>query len=283
MLTVNFHWFSLMSGQNCLDVGCGEGRHALAAYLRPNINVIGLDLSATDLSTAKSRISDMKEFDPKGSITFIRGNATNIPFPDASFDRVICSEVLEHIPNYISVIEELNRVLKPGGNLCVSVPRAWPEWLCWKLSSTYQSTPGGHIRIFNRTHLRREITRYGLTCYHEHGAHALHVPYWWLRCLFWNTANKNPLVVAYHRLLMWDLTKKPALTQWIDKLLNPWMGKSIVLYFNKPMRCLNPDQIQTDSNQKPAPRERIFEKTKLNSTKSETSTNRKQAPENTAK
>ena len=142
--------------------------------------------------------------------------------------------MLEHIPNFIAVIGELNRVLKPGGNLCVSVPRAWPERICWWLSKDYYNTPGGHIRIFNAGFLRQEIHRQGLNCYRQHGAHALHVPYWWLRCLLWNEGEKQPWVAAYHRFLVWDLMERPALTRWIDKLCNPWMGKSVVMYFNKP-------------------------------------------------
>ena len=82
--------------------------------------------------------------------------------------------------------------------------------------------------------LRQEIHRQGLNCYRQHGAHALHVPYWWLRCLLWREGEKQPWVAAYHRLLVWDLMEQPALTRWIDKLCNPWMGKSVVMYFNKP-------------------------------------------------
>ena len=234
MLTVDFSWFPLAFGDTFLDVGCGEGRHSLAAYLKPGVAVVGVDLSERDLATARGRITDMEAFGPEGTITFLHGDATRLPFPDASFDRVICSEVLEHIPNYLSVLDELNRVLKPGGRLCVSVPRGWPEVICWRLSWDYRNSPGGHIRIFNRRDLRREITRLGLRCYHEHGAHALHVPYWWLKCLFWKRADDHPLVRAYHRFLVWDLMKKPAITRWIDQLLNPLMGKSIVMYFNKP-------------------------------------------------
>ena len=234
MLTVDFSWFPLSAGDRVLDVGCGEGRHSLAAYLRPGVSVVGVDLSEEDLATARGRINDMAPFEPQGSVRFLQGDATRLPFPDSAFDRVICSEVLEHIPNFIGVLEELYRVLKPGGRLCVSVPRAWPEKICWWLSADYHNTPGGHIRIFSRRFLEREITRQGLNTYHRHGAHALHVPYWWLRCLLWRRGEKSFLVAAYHRLLVWDLMKQPALTRWFDRLCNPWMGKSTVLYFNKP-------------------------------------------------
>lgn len=245
MLTVDFSWFPMQAGGRCLDVGCGEGRHSLAAYLRPDIDVVGVDLSHDDLQTARTRIADMEAFDPQGRISFLQGDATSLPFPDASFERVICSEVLEHIPNFLSVVNELVRVLKPGGRLCVTVPRAWPEQICWWLSREYYNTPGGHIRIFNRRFLRREISRNGLHCYHEHGAHALHAPYWWLRCLLWREGDQHWLVNAYHRILVWDLIKRPWITRWFDKLCNPWLGKSVVMYFSKPHSC--PGASQTEA------------------------------------
>ena len=126
------------------------------------------------------------------------------------------------------------RVLKPGGKLGISVPRQWPEWICWRLSEGYRTTPGGHIRIFDATHLRREVERFGFVCVGQGSAHALHVPYWWLKCLFWRHDREPWLVKAYHRLLVWDLMKWPWLTRAIDGLLNPLMGKSIILYFTKP-------------------------------------------------
>ena len=137
MLTVDFQTLALGSGQTLLDVGCGEGRHTLAAYLKSGVLALGVDLGLTDLQTARGRIADMEAYAPEGEIDFLQGDATCLPFPDNHFDHVICSEVLEHIPNFIAVIGELNRVLKPGGNLCVSVPRAWPERICWWLSKDY--------------------------------------------------------------------------------------------------------------------------------------------------
>ena len=155
MLTVDLDKLGLAPGQICLDVGCGEGRHTLATYLMDSVLAVGVDLCEQDLATAKGRIEDMQPHAPKGVVGFAAGDATSLPVANETVDVVIASEILEHIPNYLSVLEEAMRVLKPGGRLCVSVPRQWPEWICWKLSEEYRTTPGGHIRIFDSTHLRR--------------------------------------------------------------------------------------------------------------------------------
>ena len=234
MLTVDLHKLALAPGQVCLDVGCGEGRHTLAAYLLDGVLSLGVDLCERDLATAKARIDDMQPHAPQGLVGFAAGDATALPMTDDSVDVVIASEILEHIPNYLSVLEEAMRVLKPGGRLCVSVPRQWPEWICWQLSEGYRTTPGGHIRIFDATHLRREIQQQGFTYAGRGSAHALHVPYWWLKCLFWKREQEPWVVRTYHRLLVWDLMRRPWLTRIFDALLNPILGKSIVLYFIKP-------------------------------------------------
>ncbi len=234
MLTVDLDKLGLSPGQVCLDVGCGEGRHTLATYLLEGVLALGLDLSAEDLATARGRITDMQPHFPAGQIGFMRGDATALPLADEAVDVVIASEILEHIPNYLTVLEEALRVLKPGGRLCVSVPRQWPEWICWQLSEQYRMTPGGHIRIFDAKHLRREVQQQGFKFVGRGSAHALHAPYWWLKCLFWGREPEPLLVGWYHKLLVWDLMARPWLTRAIDGLLNPVMGKSIILYFTKP-------------------------------------------------
>lgn len=234
MQTVDFRYFALQPGERVLDLGCGEGRHAIAAYILGDVHALGVDLSHADLVTARSRFQDFAEPDNAGKrLDFAAASALVLPFADGTLDKVICSEVLEHIPDYRAALKEIHRVLKPQGMLCISVPRRWPERLCWALSKQYHLVPGGHLRIFRSGVLRTEIERHGFVSYHSHGAHALHVPYWWLRCLFWKTVDTNWLVRQYHRFLVWDMLQAPWVTRTLEQWLNPVMGKSVVMYFRK--------------------------------------------------
>lgn len=239
MHTIDFEQIQLRPGDRLLDLGCGEGRHAITAYTLEDITSVGVDLSKKDLATTKARFSEFEDPDNNNKKLFISvANGCNLPFADDSFDRVICSEVLEHIPEFKTVLSEINRVLKPGGIFAVSVPRFGPEWVCWQLSDEYHAMEGGHIRIFKANQLRSDIEEFGMIHYCRHWAHALHVPYWWLKCLFWRADDEKParIVDAYHRFLVWDLMKKPWISQFMEKILNPILGKSVVMYFVKGLK-----------------------------------------------
>ncbi len=193
-----------------------------------------MDLSLDDLQTTRDKFAPFAEPDNGAkSFALSSANALELPFADNTFDKVICSEVLEHIPDYQGALVEIERVLKPGGLFCASVPRQWPEKICWVLSEGYHNTPGGHLRIFKANDLRGDIEGLGLKHYHHHWAHALHAPFWWLKCLFWKTQDSNWLIKQYHRLLVWDLMEQPALTRVTEKVMNPVVGKSVVMYFRK--------------------------------------------------
>jgi len=215
-------------------MGCGEGRHSIGALLETSANVIGLDLSIRDLEIAKSRLNDFNLSDINTFCTFGVGNINDIPLESDSLDAVMCSEVLEHVDSPEESIQELVRVLKPGGVMALSVPRYLPELICWKLSKEYSETPGGHVRIFKHKQLKDLAVNRGLEYQSFHWAHGLHSPYWWLQCLFWTTKETSSLVRLYHKLLVWDLMKKPLLTKILEAILQPLIGKSLVMYFRKP-------------------------------------------------
>lgn len=234
MQTVDFRYFPLVPGDRVLDLGCGEGRHVISAYVEENVHSVGVDLSLQDLATTRDKFADFDEpGNPDKSFHLSSANALALPFANDSFDKVICSEVLEHIPDYHGALAEIERVLIPGGLLCASVPRRWPEKICWAFSEGYYQVPGGHLRIFKSQELREQIETLGFDLYCRHWAHALHAPFWWLKCLFWSSQESNWLLRQYHRLLVWDLMERPWITRSLEKLLNPLMGKSVVMYFRK--------------------------------------------------
>lgn len=243
--TIDFNRLTLTAGMRVLDLGCGEGRHAITACLETDITMVALDPSLPDLATARERFGEFSEAS-KGSLHCTSGSAYNLPFADDTFDLVICAEVLEHLPNYQTALSEIKRVLKPDAQFAVSVPRFSPEWLCWKLSDAYHEVPGGHIRIFREEQLHSAVSRLDLQRYAKHWAHGLHSPYWWLRCLFWSKGPEFGPVAAYHRFLVWDLMQQPKLTQWLDKMLTPLIGKSVVMYYKN---AAQPSSIKASSNQ----------------------------------
>jgi SAM-dependent methyltransferase len=237
VLTVDFDRLGLRPGERVLDLGCGGGRHAFEMYRR-GADVIALDQDADELAGVLELFAAMKEAGevPEGAEADIKqGDALALPFADGEFDRIVAAEVLEHIPADIQAIEELARVLRPGGTLAVSVPRWFPEVVNWKLSADYHNTPGGHIRIYTKEELVDKVTKRGLEHTGVDYAHGLHSPYWWIKCAVGVDNEGHPLAKAYHRLLVWEIMKQPKVLQLAGRVLDPLIGKSMVLYFRKPV------------------------------------------------
>lgn len=237
MITADLNRLSLQPGQRLLDIGCGNGRHTAEAYRLKDVLTVGADLNIEDLKQARERMQFHDQLGEHGGGSWCLSTADvrRLPFPDCHFHAVICSEVLEHIPEHHRAIDELVRVLKPGGHLVVSVPRYFPERICWALSCEYHQANQGHVRIYRKKDLIRMIACTGIVLYRVHYAHSLHSPYWWLKCLVGPTRDDSTAVNLYHRFLTWDILHHPRLTRQLDRFLNPILGKSLVLYFRKPL------------------------------------------------
>jgi SAM-dependent methyltransferase len=237
MLTVDFDRLGIGPGTTLIDVGCGLGRHSFEAYRR-GADVVAFDQNAEELNEIDAILQAMKEqgeAPESAKAEAVKGDALDLPYDDGTFDCVIASEILEHVPEDDRAIVELIRVLKPGGALAVTVPRWLPERICWLLSEEYHSNEGGHVRIYRASALRDKIAAHGLRFTHSHHAHALHSPFWWLKCAVGTSKSEHPAVVAYHRMLVWDMVSQPWLTRGAESLLNPLVGKSVALYFQKPV------------------------------------------------
>jgi SAM-dependent methyltransferase len=238
MLTVQFDRVGVGPGSRVLDMGCGGGRHAFEAWRR-GATVVALDYSEGELKDVRGVLGAMLAAGevPEGKAGIggaVNGDALRLPFPDATFDVVIASEVLEHVWDDERAIEELVRVLKPGARMAVTVPTRWPERVCWALDHRYHDTPGGHVRIYRQPELEAKLERAGCWLRGSHHAHALHSPYWWLKCATGiDRIDPHPAVRRYHDFLVWQITDQPRWVETLDRALNPVLGKSLVVYVQK--------------------------------------------------
>jgi SAM-dependent methyltransferase len=238
MLTVRYDRLNIRRGDLLLDLGAGFGRHAYQAA-REGACVVALDYAEAELRQVRATFAAMVE---AGDITWanfggtLQGDATRLSFPDNTFSHIIISEVLEHIQDDVAAIREMTRILKPGGTLAVTVPTGWTEKINWMLSDEYHApkSVGGHVRIYSSIELKAKLRSAGLDVQSQHHAHALHSPYWWLKCAVGPSNNDHPMVVKYRKLLEKDIIEAPKSTRLADKVLNPVLGKSYVVYSRKP-------------------------------------------------
>lgn len=240
MLTVKFDLLPIGAGAMVLDAGTGFGRHAFEAARR-GAHVVALDYAQEEVLVTRATFAAMfgaGEINESNFVGALRGDATRLPFSNDVFDCIITSEVLEHIQDDVAALQELARVLKPGGVLAVTVPSWFPEKINWMLSDEYHApfVVGGHLRIYSGTELREKLRASGLEVLGQHRSHGLHSPYWWLRCAVGPANENHRLVKAYKKFLEWDIISAPSLTRILEKLLAPTIGKSFIVYSKKPSR-----------------------------------------------
>ncbi len=104
-----------VKGKRILEIGCEQG--ILTARIPEGYK----ELIATDISPRA--LEDAKKFCKKPRIKFLVRDATKkMEFSENHFDIIICSETLEHVPDYMAVVKEMHRLLRPAGRLSLSVP-----------------------------------------------------------------------------------------------------------------------------------------------------------------
>jgi SAM-dependent methyltransferase len=242
VLTIRLDQLGVRPGDLVLDAGSGFGRHAFA-LARQGANVVALDYASDEVASTRATFAAMAE---AGEIAQerlaggLQGDATRLPFADASFDSVITSEVLEHIQADTAAITEFARVLKPGGTFAATVPTWLPEKINWMLSDEYHApkSVGGHVRIYTATELKAKLRSAGLAITGSHHAHALHSPYWWLKCAVGVRRDDHQLVKAYRRLLEWEIVAQPRSLRLVERATSPLLGKSYIVYARKGARAV---------------------------------------------
>ncbi len=157
------------NGNRVLDVGCGTGRYTIHAKRAGN-TVIGSELVHSAAVGARKRGLDV----------IVADSETQFPFPDACFDRAQCIEVIEHLMDPTATLREINRVLKPGGELFISTPNA--AWWAHRFlmlagitsfghSPAYPVEVNMHIRHFTMSTLRAFLRRMGFEVVRTQGTY----------------------------------------------------------------------------------------------------------------
>ncbi len=162
-------WLDPTPDDLILDAGCGRGfylqflRHVSAA------RIVGMELEHLFLLKAQTALAGRPD------ILLVNGNLYHPPFAPDQFDKIILSEVLEHVPDDVAALRSLARVLKPGGLIAITVPNAnYPFW--WdpinKTLETLFHTHirrgifagiwANHVRLYTRDQLRRAVLDAGL-------------------------------------------------------------------------------------------------------------------------
>lgn len=112
-----FRFLDLKSKNELIDIGCASGHQVFKAAPLCK-RVVGIDVGVEFITTAKKVAEENKI----KNVEFILTEGNKVPFPDNSFDRLICSEVLEHVIEVDDFLDEILRVLKPGGIMVFTVP-----------------------------------------------------------------------------------------------------------------------------------------------------------------
>ncbi|MEA2604347.1 MAG: hypothetical protein QOF89_5339 [Acidobacteriota bacterium] len=134
-----FEWLGPTDGRTILDCGCGRGFYLKMLRHLGTARLFGVDLEIPYLRKARRNTAELPAVLVSGASIY------DLPFPDATFDAVILSEVLEHVERDVNALQEIRRVLKPGGLALITVPHAnYPFW--WDpINKTLETVFGTHI------------------------------------------------------------------------------------------------------------------------------------------
>jgi SAM-dependent methyltransferase len=234
--TIDFDLLRLRDGDRLLDVGCGTGRHVINACRRRCV-VIGLDRDNWELQALKF-LGFCLGMEGKllARAGVAQGDALHLPFADACFDRLICTEVFEHVPDDGALLSEVARVLRPGGTIAVSVPDAYSERLVWRVAAARRVSPGEHVRIYRRGQMERLLRSHGFEVYARRFRHSLETPYWLLWLGAPDGGVRRRLSAAWRDFLDERSAEGSHLLTRIEGAGNRILPKSAVFYARKSAR-----------------------------------------------
>lgn len=132
-------YLDIQPGEHILDMGCGEGFYSMIFSNLYDCNITAVDYDPEILGLAH------KWLDGRIGVRLEQGDITNLRFPDNFFDKIVCTEVLEHITEDKKAIKELYRVLKPGGVIAITVPNKNYPFMWDPLNKVRESLGLGHF------------------------------------------------------------------------------------------------------------------------------------------
>jgi ubiquinone/menaquinone biosynthesis C-methylase UbiE len=230
MLTVDFDRLAVQKGNVVLDAGCGLGRHSIE-FMRRGASVFCMDLDIGSLLKTRYTLASMKQSggSPEGAgfVTHV-GDALNLPFKTGTFDRIICSEVMEHVDDDFKACSELARVLKTNGRIAITVPTFFSEIIYDTLTYEYFTSPGGHVRKYFPSELAEIMRKNGLEVYAVGFKHSFHTIWWIIRCVVGLNNAEHPMTKGYHKFLTLGLFSK--FMRKAELFVNYFFPKSVVIY-----------------------------------------------------
>jgi SAM-dependent methyltransferase len=239
--TVDLDLLGLREGDRLLDVGCGTGRHVVRAC-RTRCLVVGIDRDVDELMAFKFFAYCLGcEGKLRARANAVIADGLRLPLADESVDRVICTEVLEHVPDDRALVAELGRVLRPGGTMAISVPDARSEWLVWRVASIQRMPAGEHLRRYRRGEAARLLRENGFEVYAQRFRHSLETPYWLLRLGASEGGARRRASAAWKNYLDVRSAEGSHALAGLERAGNFLLPKSAVVYARKPfkeaMRC----------------------------------------------
>lgn len=238
--TIDLDLLGLRDGDRLLDVGCGTGRHVINACRRRCV-VVGLDRDLWELQALKFLGFCLgMEGKLRARAGVAQGDALHLPFADASIDRIICTEVFEHVPDDALLLAELARVLRPGGTIGISVPDARSERLVWRVASAQRVLPGEHVRLYRRGQMEQLLCSHGFEVYARRFRHSLETPYWLLWLGAPDDGMRRRLSAAWRDFVGDRSAEGSHLLTRLEEAGNRILPKSAVFYARKSTREATP-------------------------------------------
>lgn len=148
-------WTKISNGSRILDFGCYDGYILRRLRARKDITGVGVDIALDAVALARQLAGNDR-------LEFVVSDGMPLPLASGSFDVAVCSEILEHVPDHHAVLEEIARVLAPGGRLYATMPNTlrdvwWPfHPLCRRLDEVE-----GHLRRLSREEFVAAVSSHG--------------------------------------------------------------------------------------------------------------------------